>query len=182
MNQTITIYLHDKNGEQTGITVCINDTIESLNILKERKNVCLLFHNSVLLPSFSFGFYGISNGDHIFVVQSQEPKKPRTPRFRPVMHSLNEQKHMFTDHNKLSVERRTLWETIRNLNHYPLFQMMSHNLDTSQNTAEFNLECCNLYQMHYENDQQQKKNYTDNPLINLPPCSTPCTDALPTCW
>ena len=185
MNQTITIYLNDKNGKQTPITVYPYDKIGSLDVFKDNKNVCFLFQNKILQPSFSFGFYGIKNDDHILIEPIQESTKPKTSRVRPghkpVMRRPNEYRHMFTDYNKLSAERRTMWETLRHIHLVPFYQMMSHNMDTYQNNVEFHLENVNLYQSYCENPQKQKEECSDV-QFNLLPGTTPGTDALPPPW
>ena len=68
--QTITIHLHTPDKETIDIEVRPDDSVGVLkNYVNGIGSQMILFKNNLIMTAFSFSFFDIHDGDHLFVVQ-----------------------------------------------------------------------------------------------------------------
>ena len=69
MSEPLTIFVHHDKGDAAKVVVDPNETLQNLDkhlILPKFRFV--FFNNMVLLGAFTYSFYKIQNGDHIYVI------------------------------------------------------------------------------------------------------------------
>lgn len=75
MNETITVFIHDGDELPRAITVKVSDSIRIIDEEIHEKGQRVFYCNgSIILPAFSFNFFGIKDMDHIFVIRLKEHK------------------------------------------------------------------------------------------------------------
>lgn len=73
MSDFISIILHDGDRPAQSVTVHLSDSLRVLDDQISAKGQRLLFSNgSLLMPSFSFNYFNMHSGDHVFVVRPQD--------------------------------------------------------------------------------------------------------------
>ena len=71
-NSTILLFIHTEENKIHNIEVQENDPIKIIDQkLHSPISLLLFFNNNILIKTFSFKFYGISSGDHIYATKSQ---------------------------------------------------------------------------------------------------------------
>ncbi|EAY02513.1 hypothetical protein TVAG_020660 [Trichomonas vaginalis G3] len=74
----ITIYLHDANAEVREVTVNKTDCLQVLeDEIKGDDKRFIMYKNALLMMSFSFQFFGIKDGDHLYVLRAKYNNKKR---------------------------------------------------------------------------------------------------------
>ena len=87
----IRIILHNTDSPTVTVDVDPNSAIQVLGKHIPGKSAkFLLYKNTLISDIFTFGFYGIKDGDNIYVVREMEEPPPK---LKP---------HYFSDYNKLS--------------------------------------------------------------------------------
>ena len=72
MDKTIRVFLHDVPAEPVEINVNLCDSVRRLDDFVCEKGTRVFFYNGrIIVPAFSFSFFDIKDGDHIFVVRPQ---------------------------------------------------------------------------------------------------------------
>ena len=72
MEEEITLFVHDNVDHIQKVVVRSSETVESLGKIANTQGKFLCFFNgSLLLGSFSFKYYNLTNGDHIYTSESQ---------------------------------------------------------------------------------------------------------------
>ena len=72
MSRPLTINLHDNDNEIHQITIQLYDPVYILeNYLQGKEKRLLIFNGQLLMNSFSFAYYNIESGAHIYAVQSK---------------------------------------------------------------------------------------------------------------
>lgn len=76
MCDTITVFLH-QDGKNEPIEVTVNKYDPVRSLLLDCSDRCIIFKNGYLCEAFSFSFYQIENGSHIYsqIKQSKNHKK-----------------------------------------------------------------------------------------------------------
>ncbi|OHS96427.1 hypothetical protein TRFO_37406 [Tritrichomonas foetus] len=73
---TLTLHAIDTSAS---FTVTVNK-LSSLNVLEcyfpKQRKYSMFYHNNYLLPSFSFEFYEIKDGDTLYIIQTPQKLKP----------------------------------------------------------------------------------------------------------
>ena len=79
-NQRIQVILH-KNGKEFPVLVNLFDPVSILSTQFQSKNpLILMFKNMTLLSAFTFAFYGITDGSHIFLIEHKTDKPNPRPK------------------------------------------------------------------------------------------------------
>ena len=69
---TILIFVHTEDKSVHQIEVNENDPIKIIeDKLRSKIRLLLFYNNNILMKGFSFKFYGVTSGDHIYVTGSQ---------------------------------------------------------------------------------------------------------------
>ena len=69
MSEPLTIFVHQDKGDAAKVVVDPNETLQNLDKhLNLPKFRFVFFNNMVLLGAFTYSFYKIQNGDHIYVI------------------------------------------------------------------------------------------------------------------
>lgn len=70
MSQQISVFVHDMNTEVQTVVVDAMDSVRVLDsYIKEAGTKYLLYQDQLLNVSFSFGYFGIGHGSHIYVLR-----------------------------------------------------------------------------------------------------------------
>ncbi|EAX99614.1 hypothetical protein TVAG_215140 [Trichomonas vaginalis G3] len=70
-----TLYLHDTDGNTQEIVVSPSDPIKRLDInFKNGQRPHIIFDNHLIVSDFTFSFYGIKNGDHLYLMPNTTGK------------------------------------------------------------------------------------------------------------
>ena len=76
--EQITLHLHEPNKPTRDVCVCRNDPIQVLqNEVKGNDKRYVLYKRSILMTSFSFKYFGINDGDDLYVVHMPQNKGRR---------------------------------------------------------------------------------------------------------
>lgn len=71
----LSLYVHDCDGTCQEIHVSPHDQIKRLDSnVKDGQKRNVVFDNHLIVGEFSFQFYGIKNGDHIYLLPNRQPK------------------------------------------------------------------------------------------------------------
>ncbi|EAX94394.1 hypothetical protein TVAG_194800 [Trichomonas vaginalis G3] len=74
----ISVFLHDSNNEIKEISVHKTDPVQVLqDEIKGNDKRFIMYKNSLLMTSFSFQFFGIKDGDHLYVLRTKYGNKKR---------------------------------------------------------------------------------------------------------
>ena len=168
---TITIHLHEPNKETHDVTVHPSDAIQVLQQeVQGNDRRFILFNNNILMTSFSFKFFGIKDGDDIYVLRS--PK----------------------NNTKLNQKKRST--SFKGKNTHSYIKMANGNIEAVDKSAAY--ECIRLLDLLYIQDQirpfpnrrlqvsniNEEKTPTNNQevILEANKRTEPSTESLPIFW
>ncbi|OHT09118.1 hypothetical protein TRFO_22120 [Tritrichomonas foetus] len=95
INREIQIFLHDEENNEIPLTVRALDSISSLfSNLAACSKSRFFYGDKFLQTAFTFAFYGISEGDHIYSVK-EAPSEPQNPQISHLEKFINFKKKIF---------------------------------------------------------------------------------------
>lgn len=186
----ITLSLHDGSRPVVHVTVSPTDPVQVLNAYVDGAGPKLLMYNySLIMTTFTFSFYGITDGSDLFVVRRTETRNTMKSHHTIDASMRIMKKHCFKSlkfpsyMDEVDVNAK-LYERLRNLlPDYSIFKEASRLHDLHYAHLELVLRA---YQSRPNEDSAFNHKYLSerNLKLNLdiPKRSEPSTDALPRCW
>ena len=180
MTDILTIYIHHGDNKIDKININPRDTIQSIeNHINLPKHRFVFLNNCILFGSFTFSFYKVTNGDHLFVIpmafsiaKTIHEKLTEFPILSKFLHSNNNQNNINNSNN--SSEKRIstfLRETAKLKDQF--FQKVEGTVLNHRKTLE---RLANIIKPKNNNDQ------VSHVTVIPPPCINPSTETLPKLW
>lgn len=169
----ITIYLHDVNCPVRELTVRKTDCIQVLqDEVKGDDKRFIMYKNSLLMSSFSFQFFGVKDGDHLYVLRARYNNKKRdltdTPKNNLQKQLNNFSRVTLANGNVEVIDKSALLECTR------LLDLMYLRDDYIPPVARRGPESIAAETTHTDND-----NHTTIPTGRM---TVPSSDVLPIFW
>lgn len=174
MEEEITLFVHDNVDHIQKVVVRSSETVESLGKIANTQGKFLCFFNgSLLLGSFSFKFYNLTNGDHIYII----PFGPCLPGEKcPFICSIFENLFKCKKKEKEKPECKCridnfVRETAKLKDQF--FQKVEGTVVCHRKILSRFIQLI---------DKDKNKSDDENKTVVPPPCLSPSGDALPTFW
>jgi hypothetical protein len=114
--ETITIRLHTSNKDTRDIVVHPSDPIKVLDQeVKGNEKRFIMFNGNILMTSFSFKFFGVKDGDHLYVLRAPRKQQKQSQKTKNLVQSLKNTYSLVKmgNDNVEIIDRSALRECIR---------------------------------------------------------------------
>lgn len=177
MDETITVFIHDGDELPRAITVRVSDSIRVIDETIQEKGQRVFYCNgSIILPAFSFKYFGIKNNDHIFVIHKKEPKYilQSSPKKNLPINTKVKKKTIFKE-NRID-------SYCHPLNKYYLLNEASRIADLTYIQNEKSLMINSCFSSEPEEAMQHSKSLGIQQQTLISTSSFPSSEALPHAW
>ena len=171
----LNMFLYDSDGTQKRITVNPYDCIQVLDsIVKEGGKRYILYKNQLIMTGFTFKFYGMKDGDKLFVV--------RTQKQLPNISTQNLTNIKLQTKQNEANRRFLITQNFSPDYNYPLVLELNRLVDQMFNKAEFK-RITNPKFLKAFDEIYPKKQRKPNPVrLKFCPIDHPSTEELPVFW
>ena len=171
----ISIYLFDSDGSRRKVTVCIYDCIQVLDsVVKKGGRRFIVYKNQLIMARFTFKFYGVQDGDSLFVVRVKNKN----------LNFSNQIENTFENGCKNNEAQRRFLLSQNfppNYNH-SLVVELNRLVDQMFNKAEFKRIANQSFLQAFDLIYPKREKKTKEIPLRYCPSDHPCKDELPIFW
>lgn len=185
MSDLIQIHLHNQDSSITDVDVNAYDSISSLApYLDRNEETYVTFNQQMIMKAFSFNFYHITNGSHLYIVQKRQSeneirryrnKSNHTRCFQTQLKSNSI--HTYLDADKLQNSIRLL--NSKSFIRPDLITQAAHLMDIRLDKQLFN---CKAFKQDNCQINESDQVSTETPQQDCSTPKGPSTEALPCFW